>query len=175
MRRYLFLTIAALGLGTGAGSAQLSRSTPPSVKATPLQPDLVAVQEVIPGTIMEMYSTDDPCTPHSHTRTAYVRIKGRFGTAAPTQTAILYRDGQEIQSWTLTVPWGNQQITLGYFTWSFDHPCPSGGTSVSTTPPAPPHNYKLVVDPGGKLTETSENNNVVTFYVTPNLPFVRAP
>ena len=176
MRAYL-VVVAVLGLGSGAASAQPPRTGIPHNSQsliTPVLPDLVAFEEVVPATIVEQWTTTHPCTTHSHTRTAYIRIKGRFGVPTPAPTAILYRDNQPIETWTLTVPSGTQQITLGYFTWTSDHPCPSGGNSISSVPPVV-NNYRLVVDPSGQLTELSEANNSVAFYIGPTVPFIRAP
>lgn len=174
------LLVAALGLGagwSGAVSAQPSRGTPlpggtQPVTMTPLLPDLVAAVDRVPTAIAEQWSATNPCTQHSHTWNAYLRIKGRFSASTPAPTAILYRDDQPIQTWTLTIPSGNQPVTLGSFTWTKDHPCSAPGVTFSQ-PPTP--NYRLVVDPSGKLAEMTENNNVVVFHIDPAVQFVKAP
>lgn len=173
MPRYFFAAIAALGLGSAtAVSAQLPASSQ-SLRTHVLQPDLVAVREAVPAAIAEAWSATNPCTQHSHTYRIYLRVKGRFGASTPAPTAILYRDGQPVETWALSIPSGSQEVTLGSFTWTKDHPCPSGSGATFSTPPQP--NYRLVVDPQGKLTEMSETNNVVEFHLNPGVPFVRAP
>jgi hypothetical protein len=175
MPRYFAAALTALGLGSAAAASAQRPAQPTntqSIGTNFLQPDLVAVHERGPA-IVEAWTTTNPCTPHSHTYTAHVRVKGRFGATTPTPTAMLYRDGQPFQTWALTIPSGNHEIALGSFSWTKDHPCPGGVTVVG--PQTPPPNYRLVVDPGGKLAEMSETNNTVTFYLDPGIPFVRAP
>jgi hypothetical protein len=178
MRFRIVASVALMAFSSGgAASAQLPRSStgrpvPPPVSTTALLPDLVAVTAKSPTGIVEQFTQTNPCTTHSHTWTVYVRIKGRFGSTVPSPTGILYRNGQPIETWSLSVPAGNHEVTLGSFTWTKDHPCPGGGTSISQ-PPA--NNYRLVVDPSGKLGEMSEGNNVVEFHIDPAVPFVRAP
>jgi hypothetical protein len=144
----------------------------PPIATAAIVPDIVAIYQP-PGGFVEAYGPDKPCTTHSHTYTATVKIGRRHGTF-PSPSATLYKDGQAIETWTVNVPPGPSPVTLGTFTWSKDHPCPGGGTSMSYTPtPAP--NYRLVVDPGNKVTEASEGNNVVQFHIDPAVQFVKAP
>jgi hypothetical protein len=165
--RLALAAIAALGIWP-AGDAVAQFRSPR------LLPDLVAVYEG--GTvIVHQWTASNPCTPHSHTHTWYLRIKRlrapTFPTP-PTPVATLLRDGQPLATWTLTTPAGSGDVTLGTFTLTKPGPCPGGGTTVSSPPPK---NYRLVIDPANWVTEATKVNNVVEFYVNPSAPFVRAP
>jgi hypothetical protein len=152
--------------------AQRRTVSPPQaqVSTQAMLPDFVAIFRP-PATIVEQYSEDRPCTAHTHTRTAYIQVGRRNGTF-PNPTAMLYRDGQLIESWIVTVPPGTTPVDIGSFTWTMNHECPGGTTSVSQ---APAPNYRLVVDPGNNVTEHSESNNVVLFHIDPAVTLVRLP
>jgi hypothetical protein len=170
--RHVGIAAAALGWALSAGIvvAQPRRSTSnPAVPSAPqvgtvaLQPDLIADVDPPPAFI-ESYSTTQPCTPHSHTWTRRVLLRGRWLASLPAPAATLFnQQGQTVASWGSVA--GSSPINLGSFTWTADHPCPSGNGGLSTPPTPPANNYRLVVDPGSKLTETNEQNNTVEFYV----------
>jgi hypothetical protein len=163
----ILAAIAAVGCWpAGDGVAQ--------VRSPRLLPDLVAVYEG-GTTIVHYYNANNPCTPHSHQHTWYLRIKrlrGAMLPAPPTPTATLLRDGQPVATWTLPAPASSGDVTLGTFTMTKPCVCPGGGTTVSS---APPKNYRLVIDPANSVTETTKVNNVVEFPMDPSVPLVRAP
>jgi hypothetical protein len=165
------LSLPALALAQLVPDRTREAARPPITTAA-IMPDIVAIYQP-PGGFVEAYGPEHPCTIHSHTYTATIRIGRRHGTF-PAPSATLYRDGQAIQTWTVNVAPGPSPVTLGTFTWSKEHPCPGGGTSMSYSP-TPTPNYRLVVDPGNKVTEHSETNNVVQFHIDPAVPFVKAP
>jgi hypothetical protein len=126
------------------------------------------------GTVFyESYSEANPCTPHSHDFVLTLQVWRRSGSF-PNPTAVLYRDGAQIESWTITTPTtGDTTVNIGQFRWTADHPCPGSGTA-SVGPNHPP-NYRLVVDPANRVAEQSEKNNTQVFYMDPSKQFVRLP
>jgi len=159
------------------GSAEISNGQPGPRPLTPaanaakvVLPDIRPIVEFAP-TIIESWSPEHPCTPHSHTHTATVKAKRLHSASFPAPAAMLYRDGQVIASWSLASSGGTEElVTLGSFTWTKDHPCPDGNTTVTFYN----KNYRFVVDPDNRQAEASESNNVFEFYIDPAVPFVKA-
>jgi hypothetical protein len=158
--------------GTSAGStltsAQLSQPINPAV----LLPDLVGEAHG-PGTIMEAYSDENPCVPHTHDRFKSLRVTNP--TARPATGSIqvrLLKDGATVVGqWTIPAPGpGASSARLGLFHWVIQHDCPSGGYSMSSTPPPPSPNYRLEVDTANAVQERDENN-VLGFYMDPAVAF----
>jgi hypothetical protein len=137
-----------------------------------LLPDLTAARSG-PATIVESYSETDPCTTHSHTHVLRLQLGGRFLPTYPTAMAKLYRDGQELTTWTVATTGLAAPVNLGSFSWTRDHPCPGGGASV-TVGPSQPNNHRLVIDPNGAVQEASEQNNVLEFFVPPDAAWAKA-
>ncbi len=125
---------------------------------------------------MESYSAEHPCVYHSHTHTAYVKLRRVLATPLPSATkATLFKDGQAWVTWNVVTQTGpnDQPIVLGSFTWTTPHPCPDGTTSVTTGPPT--YSYRLVIDPGNQVAEASELNNSVEFRTNQIAAFVKIP
>jgi hypothetical protein len=162
------LSLAGAALAQPTRGQTVPSITRPPVSATALPFDLAAVYQSGPA-IIEQWTTTNPCTPHSHTYTGHVRATRRSGPF-PNPTATLYKDGQPIETWDLSNQAVNTTVTLGKFTWTKEHPCPSGGTYLGQ---GPTPNYRFVVDPGNVVSEQSEHNNVVEFHVDPSVPFIR--
>lgn len=125
------------------------------------------------GTIIaESFSASNPCMPHSHDFVLTLQVWRRSGTF-PNPTAVLYRDGSQVESWTLATPSsGDTTVTIGQFRWTADHPCPDGTASIG---PNHPPNYRLVVDPANRVAEQSEDNNTLSFYMDPSRQFIKLP
>jgi hypothetical protein len=125
------------------------------------------------GTVIyESWTEENPCTPHSHEYVLTLQVWRRSGSF-PNPTATLYRDGAQIESWTITTPTsGDTTVNIGQFRYTADHPCPSGNASIG---PNHPPNYRLVVDPANRIAEQSENNNVFEFYMDPSRQFIKLP
>lgn len=125
------------------------------------------------GTIIaENFTAENPCTPHSHELRLTIQVWRRSGSF-PNPTAVLYRDGAQIESWTISTPaTGDTTVNIGEFRWTAPHPCPGSGTVIG---PNHPPNYRLVVDPANRVNEQSEDNNTLVFYMDPSRQFVKLP
>ena len=170
------LLIAAL-LAPCVAAAQPTKTktvtkTVPGVITQAILPDYAA-RTMGPGAIVESYTEDNPCTPHTHERVFYISAWRRMGSF-PNPTAVLYRDGVQVESWTIGGTGTNTTVNLGKFTWTMYHECPTPG-QISQGPPPPPPNYRLVVDPAGLVTEQSEQNNSISFYMDPSRTFTKLP
>jgi hypothetical protein len=125
------------------------------------------------GTIIaENFTQTNPCTAHSHDYALTLQLWRRSGSF-PNPTAVLYRDGAQVETWTISTPTtGDTTVNIGQFRWTADHPCPNGTASIG---PNHPPNYRLVVDPANKVGEQSEHNNTLTFYMDPSRQFIKLP
>jgi hypothetical protein len=163
--------IRKTGGGTSAGitaAAQMTQTINPAL----LLPDLVG-EALGPGTIMEAYSDENPCVPHTHDRFKSLRVTNP--TTRPASGSIqvrLLKDGAAVVGqWAIPAPGpGASSARLGLFHWVIQHDCPSGGNSMSQTPPPPSPNYRLEVDTTNAVMERDENN-VLGFYVDPAVAF----
>jgi hypothetical protein len=148
---------------------------PPAVTLETVVRDLIAVHQPAQS-IMESYTTENPCVYHTHTHTAYVKLRRVAATPLPSGTkATLYKEGQPWHTWDAVgqAAGPNQPIVLGSFTWTTPHACPSGTTSIGTAPPS--YGYRLVVDPGNQVAEASEQNNSVDFRINQIAGFAKVP
>lgn len=175
----------ALALSAATAMAQLPnagqrRAVPPAQVSPPvttqaLPRDLIAKFQG--GTIIaESYTTENPCVYHTHTHGALVMLRRVLATPLPAGTkATLYKEGQLWHTWDVVTQTGpnSQPIILGRFTWTLPHPCPDGTSSVG--PPPPSYGYRLVVDPGNQVAESSEQNNSVDFRVNQIAGFTKVP
>ena len=178
MKRVALLLLGATVGTAGQALAQVPTRTKPPLRAPTANAaaalDLVADYGP-PTVITHAYTASNPCTPHDHTITAYVRVKQAVGAPLPAAAAtLLTSDGQPVASWDNlpALPTANGYVNLGKFSWIVHHDCSSGTTSVS---PAPPPNYRFVVDPNNQQAEASESNNTVSFYVKPGAAFTKLP
>jgi hypothetical protein len=150
-------------------------AVPPPVITEAVVRDLIAVHQPAQA-IMESYTTQNPCVYHTHTHTAYVKLRRVAATPLPSGTkATLYKEGQLWQTWDVVGPQTgpNEPIVLGSFTMTTPHPCPDGTTSIGTPPPS--YGYRLVVDPGNQVAEASEQNNSVDFRINQIAGFAKVP
>ena len=158
------------GGGTDKRAASPSNAQLAGANTMAILPDFYAKAGT--GTvIVHQWTADHPCTPHSHNYVQYFQLGRRFGVF-PNPSVTLYRDGQSLETWTVNVPPGNTPVDVLKFSWTADHPCPDG---TSTIGPNHPPNYRLVVDPANKVNEHSETNNVFEFYMDPARQYVKLP
>ncbi|MEO7136288.1 MAG: hypothetical protein ABI037_01100 [Gemmatimonadales bacterium] len=176
----LAVALSAASAMAQAPGAAPRRPAPPapvsqSVTTQALPRDLIAEHQPAQSFI-ESYTAEHPCVYHTHNHTAYVKLRRVLATPLPSGTkATLYKEGQLWHTWNTVTQTGanNQPIVLGTFTWTTPHPCPDGTASVS--PPPPSYGYRLVIDPGNQVAESSEQNNSVDFRINQIAAFAKVP